>query len=237
MKNTWKYTFILLFICHFLYAQQTSANQIRVTSSPEGGDVYLDGQRIGKTPMMYSVKTPKDSFYVEVRKQGYRTAKYELYFGSKKIQNIHAKLQDEYKTNSLKYSALFSGAGQIHSGRYTKGLIQAVGFGAGLVLTITKYSSYRDKLDDYETKKQAYIDNTVINMYPDLYDEMQESYKALESEYTMLVVFSGITVISYAWSLYDAYNSRPRPDQPIEIIKIGFTKVQRKPALNFVIHF
>ena len=51
--------------------------QINVASDPDGAKVYIGGQYVGETPVMYKVDSRK-THNIEFRKEGYKTKTYYL---------------------------------------------------------------------------------------------------------------------------------------------------------------
>jgi hypothetical protein len=49
---------------------QPGPDHVKVTSIPDGADVYLNGIPVGKTPMMLSLRRNDDA-HIELKKEGY----------------------------------------------------------------------------------------------------------------------------------------------------------------------
>ncbi|MFW6201466.1 MAG: PEGA domain-containing protein [Gemmatimonadota bacterium] len=51
--------------------------QVAVNSTPGGADIFVDGQRMGQTPMILEL-TKSDNHTVELRREGYRPLSFNL---------------------------------------------------------------------------------------------------------------------------------------------------------------
>ncbi len=63
-----------LFLCSLLLSNCVSSTQVRFNSEPEGADVFVDGQKIGKTPteMKISNAFGRNNPHILLKKEGYQ---------------------------------------------------------------------------------------------------------------------------------------------------------------------
>ncbi len=64
-------TVLMLTSCATVFSGNT--DKVRISSSPSGADVYIDGLPVGKTPVAVNLDKG-DSYHVAVQMDGYETA-------------------------------------------------------------------------------------------------------------------------------------------------------------------
>jgi hypothetical protein len=98
----------LLSGCATLFSESTQ--QVHFTSKPEGAEVILDGQPIGRTPLTHTIdRSTFDRHIVVVRSDGYQVRQFELSKGLNTIALINLSsgtfwLTDAASGNMIEYS-------------------------------------------------------------------------------------------------------------------------------------
>ncbi len=243
MKNTWKYVLIILALTTIVYGQE-AYNQIRVSSKPSRANVYLDGKYIGKSPLMYSIRTQKDTIQVDLKQEGYQHASYIVSFSNDRIQTIDATLSpivNRYKENALTFSLFLPGSGQLLSNHYVKGSLQSTAFIVTLLMTINQYSTFNDQKDRYLQAKEEYKNNVIRDQYEPLFQEAESVYNTLEKERNRIFIFGAFCLAAYSWSVLDAYfntqSENASDEESKKPIFIGFSSIREKPVVTLSVYF
>ena len=61
---------------------ETTTVKVRITSTPDDATVVLDGERLGRTPLLIERPRQPGAVWVKVRKKGYKTRKLEVDLGA-----------------------------------------------------------------------------------------------------------------------------------------------------------
>lgn len=72
---------LIVLVCSFFSCAAIFKGNIRavpINSDPNGADIYVNGQFMGKTPLNIKLQNNQSSYTVEFKKQGYETQVYNI---------------------------------------------------------------------------------------------------------------------------------------------------------------
>jgi PEGA domain-containing protein len=102
-------------------------SQMKVTSNVTGADVFLDGRKIGRTPLVLMKDLNKGTHVVELKHPGYRDAKQKVEVGKAsglkvniKLEKVLAQVDDSVSTTKI-------GSGKDEPGEPTRPAIAPLG--------------------------------------------------------------------------------------------------------------
>ena len=181
-----------------------------VRSDPTGAIVTLRGpyEWVGQTP--WRLYRPLDGLYsVEARFPGYETWSGEAIFGPGGIRELDIRLARKTRYKAAARSALMPGWGQYYNGARTKGTIFLIGEATALTALIVTHVIYKDKVDDYETARDRYLESRDIDEWPELRRQAEKAADKADQAYDNRQIALAGAIGVYALSILDAFLFHP----------------------------
>ncbi len=130
---------------------------LAIVSQPAGVGVRLVGEQVieGRTPLVLS-RGLAGRYRVMGMQDGYETWRRTIYLDGLSADSLFMKLSAKQALRAGARSALLPGWGQFYSGRPASGWAYLLlGLSAGTLLAVEEFV-YQDRVDDYETAREAY---------------------------------------------------------------------------------
>jgi len=178
---------------------------LQVDSNPVGAVVTLRGEYewVGQTP--WRLYRPIRGVYrVEARYPGYETWQGEIVVGPGAAEQFTIDLVRKSAWRAATRSLVLPGWGQRYRGSPGKGTIMLSAVALGAVGLVWTHENYRDKVDDFERARDAYLAETRQSQLPELRARMEEASRDADRRYDRRRAVLYATAGVWALSVIDA---------------------------------
>ncbi|MCE5251318.1 PEGA domain-containing protein [bacterium] len=177
--------------------------QVTFKGDPDGAEVFVDGQRIGETPII-DREMGSGSYTMTVRKKGYKT--YVAPFKVERAQKNESsyKLEIKLKKEAFNKSLILPGSGQRYLEDSTKGNVMTVLQFAAIGGAVLSYLNASKAVNDYNDAKKIYESTKPPQTNIDVERENMKTKHDTAKSASSMVYGTYVAVIGvYLWNVID----------------------------------
>ncbi len=161
----------------------TIKGTLSITGWPRKSKVFINNKYAGKLPYL-TYQGPQGSYYILVKKFGYRKYEQKIYISSKTTRDLNINLGPKPKIPSMIYSAIIPGSGQLIRGHPFRGLLfLAATVGVGYLayqehlVFDQQYKTYQRDLDRFNHRSDLKLIEKDRQRVWDSFNLMKEKEK------------------------------------------------------------
>ena len=143
----------------------------------------------GRTPWKLDDRI-RGTFLVTASMPGYETWRGSVELNNGRAETYRLDLSPKKRSKALLRSLLIPGWGQIYAGSKGKGTLYILGEGAALVGYFITHRIYSDRADDWETARDAYLDERFEENLDARYRELAHRQERAQDAYDTRQVFA-----------------------------------------------
>jgi hypothetical protein len=189
--------------------QQTG--HLKVSSTPQGAQIYLDDQPYGTTPTFLH-DIPTGTYTIKLDKSGYDLLVDRVTLENRAVGDFSRMLSAEgtktwrkQRQKAVLLSVVLPGGGQIGTRQYPRGVLYAGVFLASLIYANDARNVHSNRKYLYENARERYIHAVTTADLQRTNTEMQQAYDDMQSASDRWQMFVALTGGVYALQLADAY--------------------------------
>ena len=215
---------IALSLCFFTKTYSQSKEGFLIKSNPEGADVYIEGNFVGKTPCPIPFKL-SGQYRITAIIEGYEKWSNVVGFNREEQREITIPLSPKKQFRSISRSLLLPGWGQHYAERKIEGKIF---FGAQMISLVSlgfAQLHYDNCLDDYNFQLAEYNRKSKsFALEPAAWHELQRAHSQLDDAFTYRQIFIYSSICVYALNVLDSIFFFPKNIRKIEIFGLAFSE-------------
>ncbi len=207
----------LLEIDHVMNRQ---TGNLKVSSEPQGAKIYLDGGKVGTTPVVLR-DVPTGTRVLEIEKSGFDIVEEQVTVQHLQTADVKYTLSSagtaewvKKRNRAVLWSAIVPGGGQFSQGKIASGWLYA-GVSVGSIFKLLEaQADHKSHLENYESQQQIYRDAKNPSEIFLSYERLLEIHGDLKDAEKKATLHNSIIIAIYSVQLLDSWlfggGKRPR---------------------------